>query len=391
MQLRNKSVETDFPPDRDRNHFNFLRLVFATLVLLSHAFELVDGNRSRELLTRFFGSISFGEFAVDGFFLVSGYLIVQSWKTAPHVSTFLIKRILRIYPAFIVASVVSIFIVGPLAANASDYLATLDVQKALLGFVKLSSPVTPPVFVGQPYPVVNGSMWTIKLEFACYVLVLALGLVGFVRNRRWWFVFTAATVGLFTASVASGIFGFEFFSPMWPFFLQSQLLRLVMFFSVGGCFYLFRERIPQTARLACLVSAAVFIALFDSTTAELVLAIGGGYLLFFFAFASFPFLQPFSKLPDVSYGLYLYGWPIQKLLIWTYPGMAPEAVFVLSLLSGLMAGCASWYLIEKPFLRLKPRQAQPLQQEKFATVETSRVSNPALLLQTAHQPMDTKV
>lgn len=97
------------------NNFNFLRLLFASLVIVSHAPELRDGNRSREILTRIFGSISFGELAVDGFFLLSGYLIVQSWHHGPELGSFFSKRIRRIYPAFIIASLFCIAVVVPLA------------------------------------------------------------------------------------------------------------------------------------------------------------------------------------------------------------------------------------------------------------------------------------
>src|ERR1700682_1934130 len=102
-------------PTSHRNNFGLLRRVFAMCVLVSHSFELVDGNRSREPLTFIFGTLSLGEFGVDGFFLVSGYLITQSFETSASSLSYLWKRILRIYPAFIISFVISIAIVGPLS------------------------------------------------------------------------------------------------------------------------------------------------------------------------------------------------------------------------------------------------------------------------------------
>jgi peptidoglycan/LPS O-acetylase OafA/YrhL len=98
-----------------RNNFGLLRLIFAMCVLVSHSIELVDGNRSREPLTFIFGTLSLGELGVDGFFLVSGYLIAQSFENSASVLLYLGKRILRIYPAFVVAFVLSIVVVGPLS------------------------------------------------------------------------------------------------------------------------------------------------------------------------------------------------------------------------------------------------------------------------------------
>jgi len=89
-----------------------MRLILAGLVMLSHAPTLIDGDRHRELLTMLFGTQPLGAMAVDGFFLLSGFLIVQSWATDPNLGRFLLKRVLRIYPAFIVASIVSVFLVA---------------------------------------------------------------------------------------------------------------------------------------------------------------------------------------------------------------------------------------------------------------------------------------
>src|SRR5271170_1260907 len=100
-----------------RNHqFDLLRIIFATLVLLSHAPEITDGNAARELLHRLTrGPITFGLLGVDGFFVLSGYLIVQSWLGDPEFLNFLRKRILRIVPGYLVAVVLSTLAVGLLA------------------------------------------------------------------------------------------------------------------------------------------------------------------------------------------------------------------------------------------------------------------------------------
>ena len=108
---------------RDRaNNFGALRLLFAALVIVSHSPELVDGNRSREVLTRVFGTMSFGEVAVDGFFLVSGYLISMSFARSRTTLSYLEKRVGRIVPGYLVAFSICSFVIAPLLEATSRCL-----------------------------------------------------------------------------------------------------------------------------------------------------------------------------------------------------------------------------------------------------------------------------
>lgn len=336
------------PPE---NNFNFLRLFFALLVLLSHSPEMVDGNRSRELLTRAFHSISFGEFAVDGFFLLSGYLIVQSWDKTPVIWLFLKKRLLRIFPGFVAASVVCALVVGPLGAT-DRYFADFSSTAFLNGVALLQPPVLPPTFAGTHYAATNTSMWTIALEFSCYLLVLVAGSAGLIRRRAAW--------SLITATIFFGLLLNKLGHPLpdlgtvlaW----KDPFMRLASFFFAGGCFYQYRDLIVFDRRAAIPALGLLIACMFSWRGAEFGLAIFGGYLLFYFAFTPIRLLANFGNLPDVSYGVYLYGWPVQKLLLWYVPSMSPWVLFALSVIASLILGAISWYAVEKPFM--KPRDAR---------------------------------
>ena len=103
--------------ENKNNNFGFLRLFFAILVIVSHSPEAIDGNRTREILTNLFGTISFGELAVDGFFLISGFLIYKSYENSSSFKNYLSKRLLRIYPGFVVAHFFFIFCIVPITLN----------------------------------------------------------------------------------------------------------------------------------------------------------------------------------------------------------------------------------------------------------------------------------
>lgn len=336
------------------NNFNLLRLVFAILVLLSHSFELIDGNRSREILTSIFHTVSFGELAVDGFFLLSGYLIVQSWQSRPQAWQFLKNRILRIYPGFIVATIICTFIVAPLASNEPQYFANFPFLMVLENSLLLNPPLTRTVFLGQPYPYVNGSMWSIVLEFQCYIVVLLIGWLGGISKRKIWFSLTLVVLFI----LCSQKLGFPFPDDIHlkignEIFVELINLRLGSFFLVGGCFYLYKEKIPLNPTIASISAVLLILLMSNNSLNEFALAIFGGYLLLKFAFMPSKLLTQFLKFPDVSYGVYLYGWPTQKILHWNYPMMTPWILFTLTCCICLVCGLISWYGIEKPFLKLK--------------------------------------
>jgi len=99
--------------ERSSNNFGALRLFFAVLVILCHSPILVDGNGSREILSRISGTVTFGRLGLDGFFLISGYLITKSFQDSRTIGEYVLKRILRIYPAYVVAFLLCILAVGP--------------------------------------------------------------------------------------------------------------------------------------------------------------------------------------------------------------------------------------------------------------------------------------
>ena len=336
---------------RRSNNFNLLRLLFAALVLLSHAPELADGNGRREPLMRLFHTVSFGEVAVAGFFLLSGCLIVQSWRRTPDLADFLQKRMLRIYPGFIAASLLSALIVGSLAGDATHYFAQFNLPHFVKGMLLLRTPVVPPVFAGMHYPEVNGSMWTIAYEFRCYLLVAGLGALGLLGRRGVWLALTGAA--LLLSALPAAIARIHFPGGHLLLGDMNALARLLPLFCVGGCFALFPERLRLTNRGALLAALGLGLSLCLPVTAHLGLATFGAYLLFWAAQVQSPALARLRSLPDVSYGVYLYGWPVEMLLLWFVPGIAPWLVFALACVLCAGLGLASWFGVERPFLHLK--------------------------------------
>ena len=328
------------------------------MVLLSHAPEITDGNRSREIFNRVTRSgISFGDVGVMGFFLLSGYLIVQSWQGDPEFWNYLRKRILRIVPGYLVAAILSTIVVGLLAPAIPNFFRhfTYHYPASVLG---LDRPKTPPVFPGLTYPDVNGSMWTIPYEFRSYLLVAIFGVCGLLRRPVAW-IGTAVLLLIVTADK-----GLEHHLEWqrWRAFTGTPhyVFSLTATFFVGGCFYLFRDRIKF--RLIFGIPAAIGLLLagiFLPGNLELAMILLGGYLLFYLAQVEIKSLPTMGRFPDISYGVYLYGWPVEALWIWYHRG-SPWITFLVSVPICFGLGWLSWHFVERPMLKLKRRATAPL-------------------------------
>jgi len=363
------SVTTD---SKARTNFALLRLFFAALVIISHTAELHDGNRKRELLTHIFGTVSSGEVAVAAFFFISGYLITGSFLNSTSVFDYLAKRICRIYPGFIVAFFVCVFIVDPLGGGiftvtglaTSAFHGILYPLLLLTHAAALSQPPANMAFQGTYYPLVDGAMWTIPYEFRCYLMVLLLGISGILRSRT---VLLAMTATLLLLCVLfpeiyhpanSGSVEYSSNSTLWK--VVDEIIgnprTSVRFFAVflcGALAHSYRESLRFSPATVMASLFALCVGMSSTAFASVALAVFGGYLILALATAlGQPRLQALNPKVDISYGLYLYGWPVEKLIFWYFPKMSLVIAGGLTLFFSALLGALSWYLVEKRFIRI---------------------------------------
>jgi peptidoglycan/LPS O-acetylase OafA/YrhL len=345
---------------RRQNNFDFLRFLLAGMVLYSHCFLLCLGHnsvyiRSEPLSRLTAGKLSFGEIAVDGFFAISGFLIVQSWLRSAGFWSYLRKRVARIYPGFMVSAAFSLLIVcstSPAGARA------LILPAALVRYVgstlALHVIALPGAFAHNPSPGVNGPTWTILPEFVCYLLVALLGLSRAYRRPVIVLVTAFVFVGLFQVQRALNPSVMDVKAPTsWlPVFYKGEWPRLLSFFLLGMCFHFYRERIRFRRHV---VLPAMFLlagAAFLRHGILLVLPVCGVYLLFAAALTPMGRLDRFGQYGDLSYGIYLYSYPVQQALVaWWRPHLTPYPLFFLAFPITCLLAFASWHWVEKPFLQ----------------------------------------
>jgi len=337
------------------NNFNLMRLIAAALVILGHSYVLTMQRGQADPLQKLIG-IDSGAFAVDVFFVISGFLVVKSYLKDRQVTSYLGARFLRIFPGLLVAVVFNVFVVGAIFTGLPllAYLRSPETWKYLLTdstlilrFVQLVYDL-PGVFTANPVTAaVNGSLWTLPYEVWLYIALLAGGLLGAFKNRK-------VTNGLFIGVIAANVAITPGLVPN-PFSLLANFLRFSAFFGWGVLFYLNRDCIPISGiisvGLVALAALGWHVPVIQSFLFPLALA----YTIFWLAYVPRGAIRKYNRLGDYSYGVYIYAFPIQQSLLALMPDLRPLQVLGMALPATLGVAALSWHFVEQPALRAKQR------------------------------------
>lgn len=203
---------------------------------------------------------------------------------------------------------------------------------------------------------VNGSLWSVRYEFLCYLAVAAFGLLGILGRRplvvaAWLFCLGvhAGQVYLGWKVPGSRLSWLYCYPDFWP--------RVMSAFLAGTVAYLYRDRVVLSGRL-CLAALALLlifgVALPSWKLLPLLTPTAGAYALLYVAYTPVGRLPGFARYGDFSYGMYLYAYPIQQLLVQAFgPRLNVGTLFLSAWAISLAFAVTSWYLVESPFLRLK--------------------------------------
>lgn len=319
------------------NNYDFIRLMGSLLVLFGHAYALNKISSPLKQISQ--GQVYEGDLGVYIFFVISGYLITKSFMSKNNVSEFIKARFLRIVPGVAVVTVLTVFVLGPIVTTVSidDYFTSSQTRAYLVNILPISVKYhLPGVFLQNPHGP-NGSLWTLPLEIKCYAFVLLFGVLRVFRFR-----IVILAIYLIVLSCYLNII---------PYTLKSSFSYYFSF--ITGCmFYLYREKISYKWQMA-VVSVLGLILLTINMKFFVGFVTFGAYLILYLANAQWLKLYQLTKI-DISYGIYIYAFPIQQLLIQIFGGsMNPILNFAIALPFTLVCATLSWYLVESPSLRLK--------------------------------------
>jgi peptidoglycan/LPS O-acetylase OafA/YrhL len=321
------------------NAFGVVRLCAAVSVLIYHSFPLAGTHLP------VIGNERFAASTVLVFFGMSGFLTMRSWSLEPRLLRFAAKRVLRLYPGLLVAVALMVLVVGPLTTTMSPggYLSSHKTWNfALLNATSVHMAYTlPGVFAHNPIRNnVNVSLWTLPGEVVAYVTLAALGTIGLLGRR------VTASLGMLGAALLVQRFH-PALVPIQPAWIQA--------FLVGAALYLFRDRVPWRPWIALALGVAVAASL-GSRWQLWIAVLAAPYCAIWFAYRFPTFLRSVTRRGDFSYGIYVYAFPLQQLVVlWFGRAVTPLIIIAVSLPASVFFGVLSWRVVERRALALKKR------------------------------------
>ncbi len=329
--------------------FATVRAIASSTVLLSHAFvATIPGIDTPDYVHIL--SFSPGHHAVHIFFLLSGFFLTISLTGRRDAAGFLIGRCLRLYPAVIAGAAAAALLVGPIVTTLSPaaYFGHPDVWLFVVkvGSLYDISATLPGAFGNNPYPgILFVILWTLRYELVfCVGLALALK-IGLLDRPRLVAVLLGVALLVHAWWFANGEDGVIYGS-------LHHFIRFAVAFGIGVTLALWRDRIPRSLAILALLGGIAALAGTGplAATAGLVLLSYGAIYL---GTSKAMVFNPINRLGQASYGVFVYGFMIEQLLAWQFPGLGPWTLGIAALATVLPIAYLSWHRFERPLLKLR--------------------------------------
>lgn len=322
-------------------------------MLIEHAIIVTQGPLPPPPLAINGWSLSYA--AVNAFFILSGFLIADSLERRADIAQFIAARALRLWPALLVLSFAAVFIVGPAVTSLSvgEYYRSPQTwlfPVNVLGFLDTSQGPAG-IFSTHPWAgEFSATLWTLRYEVIAYAAAALL----FFSPLPWGRYASLAWFGLATLA-------YLLVSLFWPDApaLISSAARLSSAFTLGMVVHAWRQRL-HILPWPMLLAIPVWLVLGEQTLAEVFMNIAMASGLFAIAFAALERWPTGADLPDWSYGIYIWHYPIMQIMLFLDPQADPVKVGLFTVPLTCLVSAMSWSLVEKPSLGLKQGLGQRL-------------------------------
>jgi peptidoglycan/LPS O-acetylase OafA/YrhL len=338
---------------KSQNNLGIFRLIAALFVVWGHAYPLTADEVGTDFVFAITGFEYSGGLAVKFFFFISGLLIGNSLLSGARPWDYVKARFFRIWPALAAFVMVFTFLIGPFitSRDLSNYLFSRETWNFVLsnlaaspalGSIRSSFTIweLPGIFQANFLNEVNGSLWTIPYEVLCY----SSAFIVWYLIPRLRLVFLTATMGILLV---------QYFLPALAIVDSSRVLLMLLFYS-GFTLSLAQSKIK--------IGLIVHIPL---GVCALVLwgTVIGQFMFYLFVFvlvlqvSGLRIVRALRLPGDYSYGVYIWGWPLQQLLVMGGQISSTLANQILTMVLALAIGAVSWHLIEKPCIYFSKKSA----------------------------------
>lgn len=347
------------------NFFTPLRLLFASLVVLGHSFSIGLGAGMEPHV---FYHYTFSYLAVNLFFIASGFLVTKSMVYRGDTPSFISARALRIFPALIVHVLFVMIVIGPLATAAplGEFFTDPDwyLQPLKVLTFYQTDMMLPRIFETNSEQIGSGPLWTLRYEILAYIGTLGVFSLGLLRKK--WMVllqFILPSIGWIIA------LNFGLFEKM-PATIEN-LFRFGIAYGLGATIYAYRDRLSFHWVTLAVLGAGSYL-LRETAVLEVIMNLLLAWLIFRVAYMKMPTFNWMQRIPDLSYGIYIYHWCVLQLLFYWFPSLNVIELFAIGFVPTVMLSALSWYIVEKPALRSKTRFANWMRNLGIKPRATSR-------------------
>ena len=340
--------------DGHDNFFTPLRLLFASLVVIGHAYGVALRDPMSE--PHIFYHYTFSYLAVNLFFIASGFLVTKSMLYRGDTTEFGVARFLRIYPGLFIHMLFVMLVIGVLSTSLPliEYFTHIDFLKQPFVVLSFASAQMwlPGIFESNAEQMGSAPLWTLRYEIMAYIGTAIIFTLGFMKKK--WMVLAQFILPSMAWIVAQGTGLYD----VLPGTFQS-LLRFGIAYGLGATIFAYRERLSFHALgIPVMVVLAMLTSKFQvfEVTMNLMLA----YMIMWAAYVKAPKLDFLKKLSDVSYGVYIYHWAILQLLFMWFPNLSVMGLFLITFPVTYWLATLSWHFVEKPMLSKKKSFAKLL-------------------------------
>lgn len=331
--------------NKDNNNLDLVRILLACLVIIGHA-NVLNGASDYWIdpVQHFLKFTYSGALAVKLFFFISGLVITNSYLTKNSAPYFIISRFFRLIPALFLVLVITVFVFGPILTNLKTevYFSSLNYFDYIWhNIIFHTNYLLPGIFSKNVYPnVVNGSLWSLKFEVGCYLVLLILFLILGKKNKGY---LNVPILIIVIYALLPSRFVFNFLGDS----TEQNLLPLS--FAYGAFFAINSNRVKINI-IVVLLSFLMFYIFKDTNYAEIILILSLCNAIVYLS--SIKYTLRLKPRYDISYGIYLWGFLIQQTIFHFFGQIYVGFHCLIALIFSFLLALITYVFVEKPFIRM---------------------------------------